>query len=353
MLSRRRFLAAAALASLPVPGWAEAGSPALLAAAREPSGSFALFGLTDTGGIAFRIALPARGHAAAAHPTRAEAVAFARRPGTFALVVDCAAGRLAHRLDAPAGRHFYGHGAFLDGGRVLATTENAIQDGTGRLGLWDAMNGYARMGEVATGGIGPHEVLRLPGTEILVVANGGILTRPEMGRDKLNIDTMRPSLVYVDGDRVVEQVALPEALHKASIRHLAARDDGLVAVAMQWEGPEDPSVPLLALHRRGEPLRPRQAGPAEQARMQGYAGSVAFSGDGTEVAITGPRGGVAQVFDPAGDGLPRLVHRLDICGAAPLGAGLAFTDGTGGLIGPGLVAKLDLAWDNHLVAAPT
>ena len=352
MLSRRRFLAAAALASLPVPGWAAAGSPALLAAAREASGAFALYGLTASGAVAFRIPLPDRGHAAAAHPDRAEAVAFARRPGTFALVIDCAAGRMAHRLDAPAGRHFYGHGAFLDGGRVLATTENEIDTGTGILGLWDAAAGYARIGEVETGGIGPHEVVRLPGTEVLAVANGGIRTHPDHGREKLNIATMRPSLAYVEDGRLVEQVALPERLHRASIRHLAVRADGMVAVALQWQGSADPTVPLLATHRRGAALLPRLAGAADQALMEGYAGSAAFSGDGTEIAITGPRGSVAHVYTAEGDGPPRLVHRPDICGVAPLGAGLAFTDGTGGLIGPDLGVKLPLAWDNHLVPAP-
>lgn len=58
----------------------------------QDQGRFALRGLTAKAQIAFRIDLPDRGHAAAAHPTRAEAVAFGRGSATFALVMDCAGG---------------------------------------------------------------------------------------------------------------------------------------------------------------------------------------------------------------------------------------------------------------------
>ncbi|MEM7491317.1 MAG: DUF1513 domain-containing protein, partial [Pseudomonadota bacterium] len=122
---RRRSFLAGSTAALTAPAWAALGDPAFLAAGRRPDGRFALHGLRADGAVAFRLPLPARGHAAAAHPTRPLAVAFARRPGTFALVIDCAEGREVRRLHAPDGRHFQGHGAFLDGGRVLATTENA------------------------------------------------------------------------------------------------------------------------------------------------------------------------------------------------------------------------------------
>lgn len=95
MTSRRAFLSGLVAAGLaPVPSWAEAGAPDFLAAGRGPDGSYTLCGLYRDGGIAFQIRLPDRGHAAAAHPIRPEAVAFARRPGTFALVIDCRNGRV-------------------------------------------------------------------------------------------------------------------------------------------------------------------------------------------------------------------------------------------------------------------
>ena len=69
MPDRRTFLGSLiAATSLATTGWAAAGGPSYLAAARTPAGDFALVGLDTEGQIAFDIPLPARGHAAAAHP---------------------------------------------------------------------------------------------------------------------------------------------------------------------------------------------------------------------------------------------------------------------------------------------
>ncbi len=353
-MDRRAFLASAAAtlaASAASPGWAAAGAPSHVAAAKLPDGSYALVGLTGEGAEAFRIPLPDRGHAAAAHPHRPLAVAFARRPGTFGLVIDCAGGRVAARLESPAGRHFYGHGCFSEDGLRLYTPENAYEAGEGRIGVWDAET-WARLDEFPSGGVGPHDVL-LAAPGVLAVANGGILTHPAMGRAKLNLPSMRPNLAYVSAGtgRVLEVAEPPE--HLASLRHLARRSDGLVAAAMQWQGDLEAAPAMLALHRRGEDLRLLKA--PDHARLKGYGGSVAFSGDGARVAVTSPRGGVAQVFD-AGTGA-FLVQEAqgDVCGAAPCGAGMLLSDGTGGLRRLGAdgetagETRLGLSFDNHLV----
>ncbi|WP_417260038.1 DUF1513 domain-containing protein [Celeribacter sp.] len=357
MTSRRRFLAGITAATLmPRVTWADAGSPAFLGAAKDSQGAYGLYGLDENAQIIFRVPLPARGHAAAAHPTVPEAVGFARRPGTFAVVVNCVDGTVMHRLDAPQGRHFMGHGVFVNGGDLLVTPENNYAKRKGVLGLWDRRRGYARVGEVATGGIGPHDIKRLA-DGALVVANGGIFTHPDhgAGRDKLNIDTMQPSLTYMSRDfEITEQVTLDAALHHSSIRHLSIGADGQVAFAMQWEGDADETVPLLGLHRRGEAPLLASAPDMDQARMKNYAGSVAFSGDGREVAITSPKGGLMQRYAPDGQYLG-AVTRMDICGLAPRGAGWLGSDGLGGLmeIGQGLrplMVAEGLMWDNHLVS---
>jgi len=352
MTSRRSFLAGLlAAASAPSLSWADAGSPAYLAAAKEPLGGYALFGLAASGQDVFRIPLPDRGHAAAAHPHAPEAVAFARRPGTFALVIDCVSGRVTHRLDAPEGRHLYGHGAFIAAGDVLATPENAWETGEGRIGLWSRREGYRRIGEIASGGMGPHDILRLKG-DVLAVANGGIRTHPDRGREKLNLDTMRPNLAYLDADLgVLEVVELDADLHRNSIRHLAERD-GTVAFAMQWQGELPDPAPLLGLHRRGAAPVLCTADLAEQMAMEGYAGSVAISSEG-RVGITSPRGARLHVFDS--DGRFVASHRQpDICGLAAGAGGFFATDGLGHVLSErggalALAATSARAWDNHLV----
>ncbi|MBY8976873.1 DUF1513 domain-containing protein [Rhodobacteraceae bacterium NNCM2] len=359
-LSRRGFLigagSGATLALGSGASWADAGSPAYVAAAKSGD-AFRLLGMSAAGEIAFDRALPARGHAAAVHPSRAEVVAFARRPGTFALIIDCATGQLLARLDSPAGRHFYGHGAFSADGTRLYTTENAFDDGTGVIGIWDAADGYRRVGEVPSGGIGPHDVLRLGGTETLVIANGGIRTHPAEGREKLNIPNMAPNLTYIDGEtgRILDQVEPPADLRLNSIRHLAQAPGGTVASAMQWQGDPADGVPLLAFHRLGAgALRIAEGDELDLMAMNSYAGSIAFDASGSYAAITSPRGGRVMAWST--EGAPTgFWARSDVCGLAAAEGGWTATDGLGGVValGTSLAARplkrLPYAFDNHLV----
>ncbi|MBO6602287.1 MAG: DUF1513 domain-containing protein [Roseicyclus sp.] len=358
MPSRRAFLAGIlAAASVPRASWADAGDPGYLSAARATDGTYRLCGLTPDGHLVFSLPLPGRGHAAAAHPHHPQAVAFARRPGTFADVIDCATGVHTARLAAPPGRHFYGHGSFSADGARLYTTENDLETLEGRIGIWDAGSGYARIGDIPSGGIGPHDLRRLPGSDTLIVANGGIATHPDSGRAKLNLPTMRANLTYLD-DRgaVLDQITLPDAQRLNSIRHLSIRPDGLVAAAMQWQGAETIHPPLLLLHRLGGGAPRLLEAPGEiQRGLRGYAGSVSFSGNGAEVAITSPRGGAIHRFDGESGVFLGAVAVADVCGLGPAPGGFVASTGGGDIltIAGGSVVRTRhdaLQWDNHLVS---
>ncbi len=355
MTNRRHFLAGLAAASLaPATGWASVGAPAFLAAGLFPDGSFRLAGLDEGGDILFSLPLPARGHAAAAHPRKAQAVAFARRPGTFALVIDCATGRELARLQAPEGRHFYGHGTFTADGTRFFATENDYEAGEGRISVWDATS-FERLGEVSSGGVGPHDMRLMPDGKSLVIANGGIETHPETGRTKLNLPVMQPNLTYLDlSGNLLERVELPGDSHKNSIRHLSVRNDGLVGFAMQWQGSQTKHPPLLGLHRRGAPPQLLSAPEDFQNTLQGYAGSIAFSASGTEVAITCPRGNALHLFDVVGGSFTRAFELEDVCGLGAGPDGLVFTTGTGTFgavdgLRARVLARPDCQWDNHLI----
>lgn len=333
--------------------WAETGAPKLLSAANDAMNRAWLVGLTATGAQAFRLPLPARGHAAAAHPHLAEAVFFARRPGQFGAVLDCASGAVKVDLAIPEGRHFYGHGAFTADGHYLLTTENEIDTGAGRIGIWDTTQGYRRVAEVSSGGIGPHEIIRLPdGT--FAVANGGIHTHPDYGRTKLNLPTMRPNLSYLSAEgTMLDQVSPPDALHQNSIRHMDVDAQGRVVIALQWQGPPRQTVPLMARHQRGQDLQ--FADHPDTARLKHYAGSIAASADGRQIAVTGPKGNYVLLFD--GDtGAPMGGHAL------PTPSGVAAQNGNLVVTVKNGLARLrndslqitqagdGLSWDNHLVA---
>ncbi|MCW8841836.1 MAG: DUF1513 domain-containing protein [Rhodobacteraceae bacterium] len=356
MVSRRGFIAGAlAAGTVPTMTWAGLGDVLFLSAAQDSGGAYRLFGLGAAGDPAFSVPLPARGHAAAAHPTAAEAVGFARRPGNFAFVLDCTSGAVLHRLETPEGRHFYGHGAFSIDGNMLFTTENDYEAGQGVIGVWDRGAGYRRVGEFASGGVGPHQVCRVPGRETLVVANGGIETHPDSGRAKLNIPMMQPNLAYLSpGGEVLERMSLPGGMHMNSIRHIAVRGDGLVAFGMQWQGDRLQAPVLFGVHRQG--AAPRLLDPTDEDHraLHGYVGSVTFSKDGREVAISSPRGGVVQVIDVAAMGVDRSVAMPDVCGIGASDAGFVLTSGDGHVAryeGDALrsVAQHDIRWDNHMV----
>ena len=349
MATRRAFLAGLACASLPRLSWADAGSPAYLAAGKISDDAFVLHGISAAGQSLFQIDLPARGHAAAAHPHRPEAVAFARRPGTFALVLNCVTGTVSHRLTPPEGRQFNGHGAFSPDGDLLMTSEVIADGSAGRVGLWDART-YTRIGEWASGGIGPHDMKRLADGR-LVIANGGIQTDPN-DRTKLNTDTMRPNLTLLaPNGGLLDQVALDADLHQNSIRHLALSGDD-IAFAMQWEGDKAEAVPQLGLWRPGSAPRLCPPSEADAFAMKGYAGSIAASGG--RIALTSPVGGVLMVFSDQGAPLATLA-RADVCGVATAADGFVATDGQGAVWsctpdGLSPLSRQATLWDNHLIA---
>lgn len=350
MTSRRAFLAGLAALAAPRATWADAGSPSYLAAAKHRD-SYFLHGLSTLGDSIFALPLPARGHAAAAHPTRPLAVAFARRPGIFALVIDCTNGAVAARLTPPDGRQFNGHGTFSADGTVLFTSEVVAETSQGRIGLWNSTN-FDRIGEWASGGIGPHD-LKLLRDGSLVVANGGIATDPS-DRTKLNLPDMRPNLTHISASgTLLAQADLPD-LRQNSIRHLALGPAGEVAFAMQWEGDSAQSVPLLGLWTPGAPPRLCPAPESEALRMKGYAGSIAWNSAG-RIAITSSKGGVVMVFDSQGS-YNSTQTRSDISGIAALGhSGFLTSDGNGSVMAltdQGLtpLSRHTALWDNHLVS---
>jgi len=349
MIARRAFLAGLAATALPRMGWADIGSPAFLAAGKAADG-FVLHGLSGVGQSLFQIPLSARGHAAAGHPHQAIAVAFARRPGTYGLVIDCAGGSVLHHLDPPIGRQFNGHGAYSADGALLMTSEVVAKGSAGRIGLWET-DTYRRIGEWDSGGIGPHDIKRLPDGRI-VVANGGIQTDPA-DRAKLNLATMRPNLTLLSATgEVLDRAELPTGLRKNSIRHLALLP-GKIAFAMQWEGDAAERVPLLGLWTPGADAILCPPDDDFAFAMKGYAGSIAATQDGTRIALTSAPGGVVMLFDETGRQI--ACHaRADLSGVAAIGGGFVVTDGSGTTWraqddGLALLSRHPLAWDNHLV----
>ena len=341
-------------------------APLYLSARAGAAGDDRASGFSADGARVFDLPLPGRGHSFAVHPDGSVAVHFARRPGRFALVLDFVRNTIARTVATPDGRHFYGHGVFSPDARLLYATENDFVGERGVIGVYDAARGYARVGELPSHGIGPHEIALLSDGETLVVANGGIATHPDLPRVKLNLPTMAPSLCFVDrrSGALRRELTLGLALHRLSIRHLAVGPDDTVALAMQYEGPAQDRVPPVALQRGGGRLRLLQGPRTVLHAMKNYCGSVCFDPGGGIIAVSAPRGNLVTFWD-VGTGLYLSSASVaDGCGVAPgarPGEFLA-SSGLGGVVvidarsvttRPLAVDGLEAArWDNHLVAAP-
>jgi len=98
---------------------------------------------------------------------------------------------------------------------------------------------------------------------------------------------MQPNLSYLSPQGVrLEQIEMPAVLRLNSIRHLAVRPDGLVAFAMQAQSRAGAAVGLLGFHQRGRPAELAVYPRSELVELQGYIGGVAYSTDGTQLALS-------------------------------------------------------------------
>jgi hypothetical protein len=368
MRPRRSFLASlAALAAAPftVSRVSAATSACYVSARLDPTGHAFASAFDQDGRSVFDVALPARGHSFAVHPHRPELLAPARRPGRFAQVIDVSRGTVLAALDSPAGRHFCGHAAFSADGRRLFTTETDYVTPRGVIGVYDATRGYVRVSEYDSHGLDPHD-LRLLAGEVLVVANGGILTHPDAPGANLDPDGMDPSLAYLDtrDGRLLEQVRLPRELRQLSLRHLAIGMNGTVCVAMQYEGRSGNPPPLVATHVRGEAIRMLEVPPEVLATMQDYCGSATVDAAGRLLAVSCPKGNRSVFFDLVERRFLAQTMMPDGCGisAEPAPGVFMLTSGLGGAarfdVRTGRFERISGSlldssrWDNHLLRLP-
>jgi hypothetical protein len=340
----------------------------LFAAARRHSSnkgsasySAALF---SSAGDLRSVALPGRGHDVAVRPLvgeTTEVVAFARRPGRFAVAFSTNSTRQPFHFFAKEDRHFYGHGIFSPNGKLLFTTENDFENGVGVIGIRDATDDYKQIGEFSSFGIGPHDMTLLDDGITLVIANGGLETSPETGRQILNLTEMQPSLVYIDRrtGTLIEKQTLPPMLHQLSIRHLTVSSNNRVVFGGQFKGPKTNQPPLIGFHDRGHEIKLVEA-PKEILRdMKNYVGSVTVDRSGDIIAASHPRGGFISYWDAVNQTFVGTRKLIDGCGVARTHSKGEFvqTSGTGQVEQTSLSTDFskrfetahNVQWDNHAI----
>ena len=250
--------------------------------------------------------------------TERDVVVMGRRPSEGFWVLDTANGQVKHAIKAAADRHFYGHACYSLDGTQLYITENDTVSLGGKIGIYEVNNNYQKIAEFDSHGIGPHELIMHPDTNTLVIANGGIKTE-QASREELNLDSMRPSLVYLNrhNGELLQQI-IPEH-NQMSIRHLAMHDDGTVMIGIQFQGEKHLNVPLVLTHRYGDSEFKPLIMPNNQWQcFHQYIASVAVDSRQNLLCVTTPIGGCAAIYDLTTRKLIDSVPLPDCAGASIL-----------------------------------
>ncbi|WP_425348894.1 DUF1513 domain-containing protein [Pararhizobium antarcticum] len=352
MVDRRAFLKMAgagwAATLAPRAAFALSQADAVFASAfMAPDGSYGIATLDDRGGIIERVPLPARAHGMTFSPASGLGVAFARRPGTYALIFSPRRAVSPIVITARPERHFYGHGCFSADGRLLYATENDFVGQRGMVGVYDATDGFARIGEFPTYGVGPHDMTLSADGGTLVIANGGIETHPDFGRTKLNLDHMQPSLVLVDTATggLIEQHVMPENLRQLSTRHVDIDADGKIWFACQYEGPRNDLPPLAGSFSRGEDVRFLSLPEEATVALANYVGAIAVNRQDGLVGLTSPKGGACITVEGRTGNVISTQRLADAAGIAAASHGFV-TSSYGGQLGE---TQSAVAWDQHIV----
>lgn len=219
------------------------------------------------------------------------AVAVARRPGRFMIAFEADRGKRVRRLRPPRGFLLQGHGAFSADGRWFYTSETQEKTQTGFVGVWRVDQAFSRIGEFSSHGLEPHELIFLPTTKSLLIANGGLIQNNGNHLSPVNIETMASSLVEVDATNgnLRGQWTFSDSFQKLSLRHVSANPRGDVIVGIQDQRRNQPLSCVaikpvgkaLSLLELPEILRP--------FTRNNYCGSVAMTLDGKFFAGTFPR----------------------------------------------------------------
>jgi hypothetical protein len=367
-IDRRQFLLGSGAAllgagsrpSLAVPARAD---ETYFSARAAGAGNNQVIAFDGAGDILLDCALPARCHAIATRPDGAVCVAVARRPGTFAVVINLAKRAVAQELESTPGRTFAGHAVFSADGRRLLLTEDDAELEEGFVSVRDVEDDYRPTRSFRTHGIGPHELLWSADGQTIAVANGGILINPDSGRAPLNIESMQPSLALIDAadGSLRRQVQLSAELHQLSIRHLAVLSGRRLAFGMQYQGPLEDDVPLVGILAPGGAMDLLEVPGEFGARVRQYIGSVAADASGRWLAASAPRGNLVLFWDAATSAFAGAIDIADGCGLSrtSLAGEFLLTSGTGvvervtcgGPLRPQRMesdALADGQWDNHV-----
>ncbi|RZL08382.1 MAG: DUF1513 domain-containing protein [Rubrivivax sp.] len=246
-----------------------------------------------------QLAVPTRAHGLSRESAHVM-LSVARRPGDWLLRWHLGGKPLTWCWVEP-GRAFNGHALHSPDGLRVYTTETDLDTGAGWIALRDSRT-LRKLQDWPTGGQDPHQMTWLPGAEgrRLIVANGGLATWPETGRQKVALDKMDSSLAVIETERGRLDGQWRVADRRLSLRHLAWHRHGprpVLGIALQAEHDQladKIAAPVLALWD-GTQLR---TAPSDAVPLAGYGGDIAAIPEG--FAVSAPKAHAVGLWRPDG-----------------------------------------------------
>ncbi|MEM7278939.1 MAG: DUF1513 domain-containing protein [Pseudomonadota bacterium] len=318
-------------------------------------------GFNDEGDVVLDVPISFRAHEIVISPDKSSAIAVARRPGVELVRIELPSGRLLQNAMAAAKRHFYGHSVFSADGQLLFTAENDYDNARGVIGVRRSAD-LQLVNEFGSYGLGPHELKLSTDKQTLIVANGGILTHPAQGREKLNVGSMQPNLAFINSvsGELVESVA-PD-FRQNSVRHIDVLADDTVLIGMQQSG-DEPDQALIAIAKQGPTLETLDLTELSLREMRRYSASVCADPRTGYAVATCPRGNIVTFWDIEGESSVGSVRIPDAAGVCLHPERNEFVVSTG----RGMIYRIDskslkvihsktrrhngMRWDNHLSSA--
>jgi uncharacterized protein len=239
------------------------------------------------------------GHGLAVHPREPWRAVMFEKKGPGACEVDLRAGRVLRPLTTPAGRAFYGHGAYSRDGKLLFATENELDTRDGLVAVRDASS-LVELGRFPTYGKSPHDCRLIDDGRTLAITNGG-------GRAD---EDAPPSVTFVDIQSEKLQEKLVFRTPRINAGHLAlTRTRDLVTISAPRDGLPATALGGVTMRKGGGPFVTMSEPDEVIARMVGESLSLCIEEKTGVVGVTNPDGNIVTFWDL---GQKRFVKKLDL-----------------------------------------
>jgi hypothetical protein len=231
--------------------------------------------------------VPDEVHLAVMYPDNKSILVNSRKPSASLLKYSLN-GELIAELKPLRNQHFEGHAIFSIDEKYLYVTASDFQQGSGKL-LKLNSHDLSLVEMYDTGGIGPHELV-WQAPNIIAIANTGVLTHPDSGRDILNLESIQSNVVLFNTVNKAFDHEWSVPLTGLSARHLDRMDNGDLVIGCQYKK-EDKRPPCVAFASKGEALRFADSqNETLHWNMKGYTASIKSIPNSNQALISNPRG---------------------------------------------------------------